>query len=254
MTNIILKIKNNKFFKSRMLQIPKFLLTFPHHLWRRSGSPMAGPKPQKGDSQSPSESLLESLSSWRLNDKRIIKQTRTYWQTLHFPMGKTAYLVEFSLQLNMVDFKYSILFNVYLPSSSLFCSLGYLWDKFWIAHSHRSLSNYVIGFHCSDCSWAFLSSSLSACIRSYNNQPTEATKMHPHRRSKQKETDSRVPWTKVCLFGFRYHSSLKQNPTKSIQSDMDSGNSSKWFACLTKQRPSVLSWAISFIFCRLQFL
>ncbi len=127
-------------------KFPSFCWHSLIHLWRR-GSPMAGPKPQKGDSQSPSESLLESLSSWRS------------------------------------------------------------WSNSLVTVEHGGF-NYVIGFHCSDCSWAFLSSSLSACIRSYNNQPTEATKMHPHRRSKQKETDSRVPWTKVCLFGFRYHASL----------------------------------------------
>ena len=60
--------------------------------------------------------------------------------------------------------------------------------------------------------------------------------MHPHRRSKQKETDSKVPWTKVRLFGFGYHSSLNQNPTKSIQTDMDGGNYCKWVASLTTIR------------------
>ena len=152
MTNFILKylkFKTNKFFKNQIVKyskiiystlvynFPSFCCDIPHHLWRRSEiriSDGGGPSPKKGDSQSPSESLLESLSSWRFGKKNNIKHTGTPGQTLAdltLSNGKKpAYLCKiFFLQLNMVDFEW---FNSMFIYPLLF-SRGFGWDEFWIA-------------------------------------------------------------------------------------------------------------------------
>lgn len=126
---------------------------------------MAGPKPQKRWLSIPiriAARITVILAIWKK------KQHQTYgnpgpdlgrpytfqWEKTSISMHNFLVTVEHAGGLND-----SIQFNVYLPAS---VHSG-VWLGWILDCTYRSRSNC-------DCSWAFLSSSLSACIKSYNNQ------------------------------------------------------------------------------------
>lgn len=113
---------------------------------RRSGSPMAGPKPQKRWLSIPiriAARITVILAIWKK------KQHQTYGnpgpdlgRPYTFQWEKTAYLCKiFLLQLNMPGV-WMIQFNVYLPAS---VHSG-VWLGWILDCTYRSRSNCVIGF------------------------------------------------------------------------------------------------------------
>ena len=183
---------------------------------RRSGSPMAGPKPQKRWLSIPiriAARITVILEIWKKKQHQTYGTPGQTLADLTLSNGKNQHIYAkcscYSWTCRGFEWFNSMFIYPLLFTAGV--RLGWILDG-----TYRSRSSLLVVI---------------------------AVGLHPHRRSKQKETDSKVPWTKVCLFGFGYHSSLYQNPTKSIQTDMDGGNYCKSFASLTKQNNASLCWS-----------
>lgn len=183
---------------------------------RRSGSPMAGPKPQKRWLSIPiriAARITVILAIWKKNN---IKHTGTPGQTLAdltLSNGKKQHIyAKFSCySWTCRGFEW---FNSMFIYPLLF-TRGSGWDEFWIALTGHGRTVSSV-FHCSDCSWAFLSSSLSACIKSCNNQRKQQRCIPTKGANRKKQIQKYHEPKCVYLVADTIHLSTKtlQNPSR----------------------------------------